>query len=208
MPIGGSGKVQRGLGGDAGFGEVQLPRSDDGSYLLDVSSVFRSGLRYFDNYLASPSIYVNTNGTISFHQPFSGYCTADLSVPDQPVIAPFWADVDTRLDGEGSESGAIWADLDSNNGVLTITWNQVGAYRRNAEVSNLFQVQLYASDNAGVSIAFRYENIEWEIGTAPDDIGAMAGIFDGKEGGVIINDTSLLTLEDEPGNTGIQGFWA
>jgi hypothetical protein len=43
------------------------------------------------------------------------------------------ADIDTRLDGEGTESGPIWVDIDPISDVVTITWQNVGFYRRNAE---------------------------------------------------------------------------
>lgn len=207
MAIGGTGLVETGLGGPIGLGEIEIPRSDDGSFEIDVSSLFRNGLRLFGKTFVDPKIYVNTNGTLSIGAAVSGYPSADLDV-SVPIIAPFWGDVDTRLDSEGSESGAIWADIDTNSGVLSVTWSDVGVYRRNADQTNTFQLQLYDTGNGNVDIAFRYQKIEWETGTADDDTGAMVGIFDPDGVDFLFGGTDLFQLPDSMGNGGVQGLWA
>ncbi|MDG1432344.1 MAG: hypothetical protein P8H92_10590 [Paracoccaceae bacterium] len=206
MAIGGTGKVESGLGGQIGYGEVMVPRSDDGSYALDVSGVFRDGLQIFDQGFQTPIVYINTNGTLSFGAAVSPYPTRDLTF-DAPILAPFWGDVDTRLDGEGFESGAIWADLDTNNGVFTVTWYHVGVYRRSAELTNVFQLQLYDQGGGDFDFAFRYDQIEWEIGTSNDDNGAIAGIFDPLGNDLQIGSSNMLELGDVAGNSGEVGLW-
>jgi hypothetical protein len=206
MRVSGTGKVVRGLGGPAGLGEVLVPRSDDGALRIDASVVLRNGVRFFDQYLANPVLYVNTNGSISFGTAHLPYRTAAAPLPGQPLIAAFWGDVDTRLDGEGAESGPIWVDLDSDNGVLTVTWENVGVYRRNAGVTNLFQVQLFDLDGPDFEIAIRYEQIGWDIGTAEDDIGAFAGLLDGR-GTEVPFGGDLLDLARTVGNSGLPGLW-
>lgn len=206
MASGGNGNIVFGLGGPAGFGEVAVPRGDDNSLALDASGIFRDGLRLFSQTYLASAIYVNTNGTISFGRPVQGY---PGSVDDLPtaLIAPFWGDVDTRLDGEGTESGAIWADIDSVSGVLTVTWGDVGVYRRNADVTNRFQVQLHDQGGGDFDVTIRYENIDWTIGTAEDDTGAVAGIFDPNPA-QNVDFGGVDQLDLVAGNTGSIGLWA
>ena len=207
MAIGGTGVAETGLGGPLGYGEVEVPRSDDGSFSLDVSTLFRDGLRIFGKTYLSPIICINTNGTLSIGSAVSGYPSAELSY-SAPVIAPFWGDVDTRLDSEGTESGAIWADIDSVLGVLTVTWSGVGVYRRNADQTNTFQIQMFDQGDGNFDLAFRYDTVEWTIGTAGDDLGAMVGIFDPDGLDFQFGGTDLSQLPARAGNGGVQGLWA
>ncbi|MDP7150637.1 MAG: nidogen-like domain-containing protein [Paracoccaceae bacterium] len=206
MGIIGGGQVIGGLGGSAGFGEIAVPRGDDGSFAVDVSGLFRDGFRLFGFSYAAPVLFINTNGTVSFGQAVPGYPTAQGAV-DTPLLAPFWGDVDTRLDGEGAESGAIWADIDTESGIFTVTWDDVGVYRRNADLTNRFQLQIVDQGNGDFDLAFRYEAIGWTIGTAEDDTGAIAGIFDPVSAQNVVFDDAA-TLDISLGNTGRQGLWA
>ena len=212
MPVTGNGTAVRGLGGAAGYGEIELPRGDDNALRLDLSEVFEDGLNYFGTRYGAQALYVNTNGTLSFDQPLELYPTTDNLTLGQDVIAPFWSDVDTRLDGEGAESGAIWVDIDPAGDVVTVTWADVGAYRRNAEVTNLFQVQLFDRGNGDVDIVFRYESIEWTQGTGYLDDGGRALLSSER----LVTEEwvspyghpdALLDLPDTVGNTGARGLW-
>ena len=206
MGIIGGGQVIGGLGGPADFGEIAVPRGDDGSFAVDVSGLFRDGFRLFGFSYAAPVLFINTNGTVSFGQAVPGYPTAQGAF-DTPLLAPFWGDVDTRLDGEGAESGAIWADIDTESGIFTVTWDDVGVYRRNADLTNRFQLQIVDQGNGDFDLAFRYEAIGWTIGTAEDDTGAIAGIFDPVSAQNVVFDDAA-TLDISLGNTGRQGLWA
>jgi Nidogen-like len=71
---------------------------------------------------------------------------------NNPIIAPFWADVDTRGVGAsttpgGNSTGAnrVHYDLDTVNGVVTVTWDDVGYYNQHTNLLNAFQVQLTTS---------------------------------------------------------------
>lgn len=212
MPVSGNGTAQTGLGGPQGYGEIEVPRGDDTSVQVNLSAVFENGLNYFGTTQSAASIFVNTNGSLSFGSAFSQYATDQNSTLIQNLIAPFWGDADTRLDGEGAESGSIWIDIDPATDVVTITWNDVGVYRRNAEVVNTFQLQLFDRGDGDFDIVFRYTAIDWSIGTSTDDIGARVGLFNAygitpTEIEIGSDHTGLLNMPDTFGNTGVTGLW-
>ncbi|WP_371158185.1 calcium-binding protein [Jannaschia sp. 2305UL9-9] len=207
--ITGMGTAQTGLGGPRGFGETELPRADDGSLRLDLSAVFGAGLSMFGQTHAAGDVFLNANGTLSFGSAFGAYPTDD-PLPDRTLIAPFWADMDTRLDGEGAESGGVWLDVDAGADVVTITWDGVGAYRRDATVANTVQLQLFDRGGGNLDVVFRYQSIEWVQGTALDDTGARAGIAGpGGAGGWILpgDPAALHDLPDLTGSGGAAGLW-
>ncbi|SER04088.1 calcium-binding protein [Thalassovita taeanensis] len=207
MPVTGNGVAQTGLGGAEGYGETAIPRSDDGSLELDLSGVFEGGLNYFGVFYDASSVFVNTNGTLSFVSPLPTYPTADNVQITQDVIAPFWGDVDTRLDGEGAESGGIWVDIDTGTDTVTITWDDVGVYRRNATVSNTFQLQLIDQGGGDFDIVFRYEHIGWTIGSGLLDTGAQAGLASARLPEPEWIETPPDSLATTTGNTGAIGLW-
>ncbi len=134
-----------------------------------------------------PSLYINSNGNVSFGNGVSSYTPqvfpANLNVP---MIAPFWADVDTR----GTLSGGIWyrtvVDEPSlatirdrlRNSMLgmsnfeptfaqIVTWDHVGYYSAQADRVSTFQV-VVVSDGVQSYTMFLYPNkgIWWDYGSA------------------------------------------
>ena len=211
-PITGNGTLQTGLGGALGLGEIQIARSDDGAVQLDLSSVFEDGLNYFGVLYDATSVFVNTNGTLSFLSGLADFPTAENADITRDVIAPYWGDVDTRLDGEGAESGGIWADIDPVSDTVTITWADVGVYRRNAEVTNSFQLQLVDRGGGDFDIVFRYDSIGWTIGSGLTDSGARAGLASARLADpdwifAVDNAAGLASLPGTAGNTGVAGLW-
>ncbi|MGR3458082.1 MAG: nidogen-like domain-containing protein [Pseudooceanicola nanhaiensis] len=212
MAVGGNGTLRGGLGGPVGYGELMVPRSDDGSLRLDLSAVFPEGLNYFGVLHDASRVFANTNGTLSFLSALEAYPTGANHGIARDVIAPYWGDTDTRLDGEGAESGAVWADIDHGAGIVTVTWDDVGVYRREAGVTNRVQLELHDRGGGDFDIAFRYEAIGWTIGTAPDDSGARAGLAStrlGEPHWIFAQDNAagLADLAGTAGNTGVRGLW-
>ena len=209
----GSGRVQTGLGGPEGLGEVALPRSDDAAQRQDWSAVFGQGLNFFGRRWSASDVFVNTNGTLSFGAALPAYPGAALPATGLPdLIAPFWADVDTRLRGEGRESGAIHVDIDPVAARVSVTWDDVGAYRRDTDTVNRFQIQLYDRGNGDFDIVFRYEAIAWTIGSSSADTGAQAFLTSPRLVDPLLLlpgalPATLATLDSRPGNTGITGLW-
>ncbi len=213
----GNGTAITGLGGAAGYGEIMLSRADDAALQVDVGAVFENGFHFGTQTYAASSFYVSTNGLISFGAAVSGM-QADLAALTMPFIAAFHGDVDTRLDGEGAESGPVWVDVDPVSDVVTITWQEVGFYRRNANATNTFQLQLYDQGAAGIDIVLRYEQISWTSGDLQGGwfgLGGEAAQIGWRlsaSGAVTWHGASgqedpLLALPQTTGNTGAAGLW-
>lgn len=206
MPVFGTGAVVRTLGGAHGFGETALARSDDGSFQIDGRALFEAGLTVFGTQYAGDALWVNTNGTLSFGAAFTSYSQSMPSGAYGDVIGAFWGDVDTRIDGEGGESGQVWIDFDTVNDVMSVTWADVGVYRYAAEMTNLFQLQIADRGGGDFDLTLRYERIGWHIGSAEDDIGAEA-FWAGTRlpEAILLGDADSLATR--AGNTGVLGLW-
>ena len=218
-----------GLGGPVGFGTIAnfggSPRSDDGSTnAIDIASVFgASGLNLFGH--TYTSLYINNNGNITFDTPYSLFTPATITAGGRPIIAPFWADVDTRggattatPGGNSMGSNLVYLSLDAVNHVVTVTWDDVGYYGVHTSPSNAFQLQLIGLGNGDFDIVFRYESINWTTGDAsggrnglggtPAYVGYSAG--DGNPSHTFQLPASgiqpqVLALDSTTGNTGIAG---
>jgi hypothetical protein len=218
------------LGGTNGFGTVAnfLPdytgfggeRSDDGSSaLVDLTSVFgAAGIDLFGT--TYHSLYINSNGNVTFTGPNNAYVPSQITAgPNNPIIAPFWADVDTRggpadanTGGNSTGSNLVYYSLDSVNHVVTITWDDVGSYNSHTSPVNAFQLQLIGLGAGNFDIVFRYEAINWISGDLSGGVPAQAGYSagDGNPDHYITlpqsgDANALLALPSLAGNTGING---
>ena len=215
--ITGNGQAVTGLGGARGYGETELPRADEAAVAVDVSAVFQDGFSLGGVHYAADALYVSTDGLISFGAGVAGVAESLASIA-APFFAIFHADVDTRLDGEGAESGGVWLDVDAVADCVTITWDHVGFYRRNATLTNTFQIQLFDRGNGGFDLVFRYQDISWTSGDLQGGFGGLGGLaaLVGQwAGGTAAlaelaasgNEAALLALDQALGNTGVQGLW-
>jgi len=170
-----------GLGGDAGFGENSLSRNDDGSRFIDLSGVFDAPLNFYGTEF--DSLYLNNNGNVTINRSQSTYTPVVLTGnTDNPIIAPFFADVDTRggpatptPGGNSTGSNRVFYDLDEVNGVFTATWDDVGFYSRDNSLLNAFQLSLSDRGNGDFDIEFRYEVINWTTGDASGGSDGLGG---------------------------------
>ncbi|MEO8241605.1 MAG: calcium-binding protein [bacterium] len=215
--ITGTGKAVTGLGGDRGFGETELARGDDTVVKVDVSAVFGEGFKLGNSTYSAKQLYVSTDGVVSFGAGTTGVIDNPSAIK-VPFFAIFNGDVDTRLDGEGPESGAVWLDVDKADGCVTITWDHVGFYRRNAAVTDTFQMQLFDRGNGGFDVVYRYQDISWTSGDLQggwdglDGTAALLGYRTGTKGAVTLLDASgdqaaELAIAGTRGNTGVKGLW-
>jgi len=199
--------MNSGLGGPEGFGTNVFSTDsgvtgnlDDGSVEVDITSVFGpAGIDYFGtNYT---SLFINTNGLITFAGPDTAYSPTAIDVYGAPAIAPFWSDVDINKGGE------IYWDVNPASGAVTITWSEVAPYSGTG--LNSFQVVLTDTGGGDFSVEFIYEDIEWTNGFAGE---ATVGFTDGGANDVVLpgsGDATALTNFDTTdfGNGDPDGTW-
>ncbi|WP_414928967.1 calcium-binding protein, partial [Pseudomonas sp. IT-P74] len=215
-----------GLGGAAGFGENQLTRNDD-SYTsnINISTVFgAAGLNFFGT--SYTNISVNNNGNITFGGGLSTYTPYGMQDSSRPMIAPFFADVDTRggtvsatPGGTSTGSNLVYYDFNATgNGTLTVTWDDVGYYNSKTDKLNAFQLQLVGKGGGNFDVIFRYETVNWTTGSASGGTGGLGGTVaragystgDGSSWYELPqsgNESAILGLETTPGNTGVAGYY-
>ena len=162
-----------GLGGPAGYGTGNLPANDDGSSSeVDLRSAFPSGLHFFD--ATYPSLYVNNNGNVSFGRRLGTYTPSAFPIASQPIIAPWWGDVDTRGGGVPARNGVYWSIAP---GRFVATWHDVGYYSSHDDLQNDFQMILTAAPPGigDFDVEFRYNRCQWTTGDASGGSGGLGG---------------------------------
>lgn len=199
-------ELNRSLGGTLGLGTVTLPRSDDESLQVDLAKVFPNGISFLGTAFAAASVWINTNGTVSFGGAFESYPTDQSALPFTDVIGVLWSDVDTRVDGEGFESGQIWYDVDELTETFTVTWDAVGSYRFQADLTNSFQLEMKRIDSSDFDLTFRFEQVNWTSSSALDS-GQAVSFISGAKLPVAITLPSSEVLTSSLGNTGPIGEW-
>jgi gliding motility-associated-like protein len=135
-----------------------VPRNDDG--WLQIPSM---GFTFSFCGTSYTSCFINTNGNVSFGQGVGVFSPTGFPY-NVPMIAPFWADVDTR----NTACGQAWYKLFGN--YMIVSWEDVGWYNMNCSPLNTFQ--LIISDGTapiigvGNNVQFRYGDMNWTTGTA------------------------------------------
>jgi hypothetical protein len=185
-----------GFGGPRGYGEEFLDRNDDQS-TNEISLPF--SVDFFGQTYSS--FFVNNNGNVTFGQALGEFTPeafplsripggggeggggevptllAAAALVGIPIIAPYWADVDTRIDLENS-SNLVWVHSPNANTVV-VTWDQVGYYDSKIDKTNDFQLVLRNRADTGqgnFDIDFRYRSLQWTTGDASDGTDGLGGI--------------------------------
>jgi Nidogen-like/Metallo-peptidase family M12 len=150
-----------------------LAGNDDGSTGA-VSLGF--SLRFFGNDYSS--VYVNNNGNVTFGAPLPTYSPTALAGSGLRMIAPFWADVDTR----NAASGKVKYGQTVVNGrrAFCVNWSDVagvGYFNNRVDKLNRFQLVLVDSsdEDADFNVEFNYDKIQWETGDASGGSGGLGG---------------------------------
>jgi hypothetical protein len=146
-----------------------LAANDDGSTDL-VPLGFTANL--FD--AAHTEAYVNNNGNITFDSALGEFTPFDFRETGQEIIAPFFADVDTRGAGSGLVHYGSVADFGGADAFCVI-WDNVGYYNSHADKLNRFQLLLIDRGTAGVDVIFNYDAITWETGDASSGANGFGG---------------------------------
>lgn len=203
-----------GLGGTAGFGENSLARNDDNSTgLISLAAAFPAGLSFFG--VTYTGLHINNNGSVTFAFPTDDYTpTAIRGSTNDPIIAPFWADVDTRGAAGGTTPGGtslgtnlMYYDQDAATGTLTVTWDDVGYFDTSVDKLNAFQLRLTRADGTDFTIEFRYKDINWTTGDASGGSGGLGGRL-ARAGYSSGNGVNFLELPQSGNQAALLGFEA
>ncbi|MCC5636154.1 PEP-CTERM sorting domain-containing protein [Nostoc sp. CHAB 5844] len=164
-----AGLLLNGFGGDAGFGELALARNDDASS-NQLNLPFQ--INFFGN--TFNNFFVNNNGNVTFRSRLSTFTPNPFPIANQPIIAPYWSDVDTRC----ATCGEVYVASPNSNTVV-VTWNNVGYYSLHDDRTNAFQTVLRNRSDTGAGnfdIEFRYQSLEWTTGDASGGVNGLGGI--------------------------------
>ena len=86
-------------------GDTALPKSDDGYELRSLDPLDSNGLHYKIPFMGGrhPNYVVAINGVVSFGSGLASYSPESFprALGTPPIVAPFWADVDTRPEQYG-----------------------------------------------------------------------------------------------------------
>jgi putative cell wall-binding protein len=123
-------------------------------------------------------LYVNNNGNVTFDGPLSTFTPFQLSATREKIIAPFFADVDTRGAGSGLTRYGYGATVYEGHPAFCATWKDVGYYRASDDRLDSFQLLLV--DRSDVSpgafdIVMNFDTIQWETGDASGGVGGLGG---------------------------------
>lgn len=123
------------------------------------------------------TVYVNENGNVSFQFPLSQFTPSSLSTGvGFPVIAPFFADVDTG--GAGSGVATYGNATYNGHAAFVADWLNVGHFDANTSKLNSFQLILTDRSDTGAGnfdIEFNYDQIQWETGDASGGRNGLGG---------------------------------
>jgi hypothetical protein len=157
---------------DAGLFTNVLAANDDGS-TGQVGLGFTANING-TNYTQT---YVNNNGNITFNNPLSTFTPSAISNGGfGPIIAAFFADVDTRA----ATSDVVRYGAASLGGfsVFGVNYINVGVFSQQSILNSFQMILTDRSDIAGgdFDIQFNYDSMLWEAGTASDaPLGGLGG---------------------------------
>lgn len=143
-------------------------REDDGS--TPVKNLPFTFCMYGSTYNAC---YINRNGNISFVNSSAVYSSTGFPNSNDVMIAPFWADVDTRNLSSGLVHYKIMPTY------MIIKWDHVGYYNSMADKLNDFQLIITDGSDPilpnGNNVAFCYGDMQWTTGSASGGTGGFGG---------------------------------
>jgi hypothetical protein len=154
-----------------GFNSNILARNDDGSTGLVP-------LGFTVNFFGSvqDSLYVNNNGNVTFDNPLFTYTPFPLNNTTRIIIAPFFADVDTRH--QNSAVTAYGTGTVDGRPAFGVTWDGVGYFASRADKLNNFQLVITDRTDTGAGnfdFEFNYRQIQWETGAASGGTNGLGG---------------------------------
>lgn len=154
-----------------GFDTSTLAANDDGSTGL-------TSLGFSLNFFGADysSAYINNNGNITFDQALSSYTPSTVALPTSAIVAPFFADVDTR--GANSSLVSYGSGTVDGRTAFGVNWINVGYFSSQDDKLNSFQLIIVDRSDLGIGefdMEFNYGTIQWETGDASGGTNGLGG---------------------------------
>lgn len=119
------------------------------------------------------SVYINNNGNVSFGASYGTFSANPFPDPTFIMVAPFWADVDTRAAG----SGIVYYKVTPT--AMIVRWKTVGYYAVYDDKLNDFQLIITDGNDPilppGNNVSFCYGDMEWTTGDASGGTNGFGG---------------------------------
>ncbi len=156
----------------AGFNSDTLAPNDDGSTgLVDIG--------FTTNFFGTDytQLFVNNNGNVTFDTVLSTFTPFDISTTNRVIIAPFFADIDTRSAGNPVTYGA---GSFGGRSAFGVNWLDADYFSSSSAhtLRNFIQLILVDRSDVGAGdfdIIFNYDQIQWETGNASGGSGGLGG---------------------------------
>lgn len=166
-----SAPVHAGAVHDASLFTNSLAANDDGS---TGATNIGFNLNFFG--ASFSTLFVNNNGNVTFDAPLSTFTPFPLLNTNRKLLAPFFADVDTRA--AGSSLVTYGASTIGGKNVFGVNWINVGYFASHADKLNSFQ--LIITDRSDIAAGdfdfeFNFDKILWETGDASNGTGGLGG---------------------------------
>lgn len=170
-----------------GFDATADGRNDDGTYTIGgcnnpapggtcAGDLVPIGFSFNFYGTVSNELYINTNGNVTFDAPLPTFTPFGLDSAFRQVIAPFFADIDTRNPGSGVVTFGN-GTFEGRN-AFGVNWIDVGYFEENVDKTNSFQLLLVDRSDTGVGnfdIVFNYDKVEFETGDGSFGSGGLGG---------------------------------
>lgn len=158
----------------AGFDESAIARCDD-CFTSTVPLPF--DVNYFGRTYSAT--FVSNNGYLTFNSGQGAYTPSGLGADyvGQPIVAAFFADVDTR--NPGSAQVTYGNGTYGGRQAFGATYENVGYFSNAADKLNDFQIILTNRSDTGAGnfdIYYNYGNITWETGAASGGVNGFGGV--------------------------------
>ena len=150
--------------------------SSTNNYRNDDASTGAKTLPFSFNFYGNSfdTVYINNNGNISFTSPYSSFSSTGFPNTTFNMIAPFWADVDTRNTG----SGLVYYKITDH--YMIVKWDSVGYFSNQVDKKNTFQLIISDGTDSIISnnnnVAFCYGDMQWTTGNASQGVNGFGGV--------------------------------
>ena len=158
---------------DPGCQTNALARNDDGS---TGAVTLPSPLNFFGT--TYTFFYINNNGNVTFRQPQATYTPFTITASTPPIIAPFFADVDTRGSGSSPVTYSFGPVQFGGRPAMCVNWVNVGYFSSHFDKLNSFQLLLVDRSDVNPNdfdIVMNYDHITWETGDASGGLNGFGG---------------------------------